>query len=247
MVDPSVSRRAAELVAATTARVSEMRAELIRRYATGVHLGGSRGTQENALVDLREFCRLIEQARLEVISYRSLIALAEIPAPSPTAARRRRRVVDRLIRLLQHSGELPTPKELRASDAIEQTIAAMPTNDRGILRSWLAQRRRTVGWWELRWEARRLQQLELVIGEHPDADDDELITRWLCAIVRQIVDCGCPPVTRRRDPAVCSCCGKTRASHGSRPSPSERKQREYSVVARRYLEHRRFATSRSLG
>lgn len=241
MADPSVSRRAATLVAETITRVSAAQAELVRRYFAGVRLEGRVQTQEQALLDLREVCRLIGE--LQLISYSSIAALAAIPAPSPTAAKRRRRVVRRLIKLLQNSGELPTLRELNASKAIEQTIAATPLEGRRVLRSWLAQRRHTVGWWDLRFEAERLYQMELVIAAHPEADDQEWITRWLIAIVRQIVKCDCPPVTRSRNHDVCSTCGKTSASHGTRPSPGERKQHEYSVAARRYLEYRRLATS----
>jgi hypothetical protein len=237
----------AALVAATLECSPDVEKELFRRYAAAVRLEGSRQAQESALADLRALRRLLERADLQEITYDSLTALAKIPAPSAAAAGRYRRVVRRLIRLLQDSGELPTQKEVRASQVIEQALAAAPAGGRRILRSWLAQRRRTVGWWELRFEAERLQQLELVIASYPGADDNELITRWLRVIVRQIVKCECPPLTRRANPAVCSCCGKTSASAGTRPSPSEPKQREYTVPARRYLEYRRLAAKGRLG
>jgi len=247
MVDPSVSRRAAALVAETIERSSGVGRELFRRYAAAVRFEGSRERQEVALGDLRALGRLLEGVHLQQISYDSLAALTETPAASPAAAKRYRRVVRRLIRLLQSSGELPTPQEVRSSQVIERAIAATPAGGRRILRSWLAQRQRTVGWWELRFEAERLQQLELLIAANPGADDNELITRWLRVIVRQIVKCKCPPLTRWVNPAVCSCCGKTSAGAGTRPSPSERKQREYALTARRYLDYRSIAARGSLG
>ncbi len=247
MPDASVNARAAAIVCATTDRVSELKAELIRRYATSVHLNGTRGVQEEELGYLRELCRLIEGSDFEEVSYQSLAALGALPAPSGTAARRRRRVIGRLIRLLQHSGELPTSPELAASRAIEAIIFETPEGGRGTLRRWLARRRRKLGWHELRWEAKRLSDLEATIVAHPGADDAELTTRWLLASVRSIVNCGCPPITRRSDPSVCTCCGATSASHGTRPSPNEANQRKLRALARRYLQFRRLPTpTRSL-
>ena len=242
----SVAERAAAIVSATTARVSEASAELIRRYAASVHLDGSPGTRENALVDLREFCRIVESANLTRFSYSALAALANSSAPSPTAARRRRRVIGRLIRLLQSSGELPTNAELTASDAIETIVAETLPGGRPTLRRWLAQRRRKVGWWMLRWEAKDLRDLESVIAAYPGADDGELITRWLFRLVRQIVDCGCAPISRSADHDVCACCGATTATHGSRPSPGEPNQRKLRALARRYLQFRRLPVPTSV-
>jgi hypothetical protein len=222
--------------------MTSLGAELLRRYMASVHFEGTPGTQSNELVHLRELCRLVETIEFTSLSVQALTAIADAPAPSITAAKRRRLVVGRLLRLLRQEGELPSAAEVTASRSIEADLLATPPGGRGTLRRWLAVRKRKLGWHELRWEARRLRELEAVIGDYPGADDEELTTRWLLRLVRQIVDCGCPPVTRRTDPAVCVCCGATTASHGSRPSPGEANQRKLSAVACNYLKFRRQPT-----
>ena len=146
------------------------------------------------------------------------------------------------MRLLQQSGELPTAHEVTSSRAIEKELALTPEGGRGTLRRWLAQHQHELGWHELRWQAHKLRQLEEIVAEHPDADDDGAITRWLWKLVRRVVACNCPPVTRRADPSVCSCCGATIATHGYRPSPSRANQRKLAALGRRYLRFRRLPT-----
>jgi hypothetical protein len=241
MPSQAIAHRAEEIAASYQPR-SAGGAELLRRYLASVHFDGAAGTQENELGFLREVCRLVEAFDFDELSVDVLDRAANSPAPSATATLRRRRVIGRVVRQLRHDGELPTAHELRASRAIEAELIDTPRAGRPTLRRWLASRKRKLGWHELRWEARRLRTLEEVIAEHPDAADDELITRWMFQIVRIVVACDCPPVTRQRNGAICSCCGSTIEKKGSRPSPNEQNQRKLRALGHRYLQFRRLPT-----
>ena len=235
-------RRAKEVVESYTP-ASPIGAHLIERYRQTLTSDGSIGTQDVEIALLRTLCRLLSEAPLPTLSFSALKDLAERPAPTATAALKQQRVIGRVIRLLQHSGDLPSAAELRSNRQVLRVIAEAPPGGRSTLRSWLAARR--VSWHELAWEAERLCVLEQVLAANPSLDDRDAISAWLVRLVRQVPKCSCPPVTRARDHGRCNSCGATIASHGRRPSPSLRKQRELASLGQEYLRVRRPPTARS--
>jgi hypothetical protein len=216
--------------------------ELLRRYAEAVEFHGSDESQDQQLLIAYEVCKLVEETVFDGLSIEALQRTADVPAPSKTAAIRRRRAVHQLTRLLQAVGDLPDTRDLAASDRIQTELALTPSPGRGTLRRWLSQRQHRVGAYELSWEAAGLRKLEEVLCEHPRLDDRDVIGLWIRTLVRPIVDCGHHPVTRAIDPGLCAQCGATFATHGSRPSPGEHRQQKFRSRGAAYLRFRRLPT-----
>lgn len=243
MPDPSLTARLQRSIAECEP-ASAAGAALLTRYLEVASFEGSRATQETELASLRELCRIVEQTPFETISIASLSAAADAEGASATRALRRRRVVGRLIRILQQRGELPSNRDLTASRGLERELAATPEQGRQLLRRWLARRSRHVGWFELRQEARRLRRLEELIVLYPDAEPTDLFGLWLRALVRPIVNCDCAPLTRAADPTRCPHCGATAETHGMRSSPAAAKQDRIRSLGRKYLAFRALSVPR---
>jgi hypothetical protein len=212
---------------------------LLERYRAGVDLtrGGTCGEQEVAF--FRELCRLVEEVDLPLLSVAALEEATKRTAPSATAARRRRVVLARLLRILEADG-LPTRSERNAGKRIDAALRATEPGQRRPVRAWLDSRRKRVCLHELSYEAPRIVALEGIAARaSAQADDAEINHEWLGTIVQQVVRCKCPPVTRVRSPKRCKSCGATIATVGARPSPAPRRQRELESIGRRYLQHRR--------
>lgn len=236
--------RAQEVIESYTP-ASPIGAHLIERYRQTLSSDGSIGTQDREIAYLRTLCRLLSAVPLPTLSLSALYELAGQPAATATAALKQQRVVGRVIRLLQHVGELPSTAELRSNRRVLRVIAEAPPGGRSTLRCWLAERQHRVGAQQLFWEAKRLCLLEQVLAANPSLDDRDAISAWLVRLVRQVAKCSCPPVTRARDGSRCNSgsCGATIASHGKRPSPSQRKQKELASLGNKYLRVRRLPTA----
>jgi hypothetical protein len=226
--------------------VSPIGAELLRRYHVALEFGGANKTEDEQVHVLYELCRLVAEIPFPTLSIEALEQAAVAQTVTRYRAKCRHRAVRQLIRLLQAAGDLPDSDELAASRRIQEQLAKTPTAGRGTLRRWLAKRQHRLGWHELSWEAKRLRKLEEVLTTaSADLDDRDIIAAWIRTLVRQIVDCGHHPVTRANDPARCNQCGATVDSHGRRPSPGERKQKELRRTAAAYLRFRRLPTPTS--
>jgi hypothetical protein len=226
---------------------SPIGAELIDIYAGSLSADGSESTQDREIALLRELCRLFAAHAVAGLSIDMLDQLAELPAASPSAALKRKRVVRRLIRLLQHRGDLPASWELRWNRNLRKLVEDASPASRPMLKHWLAQRQSRVSPYELYHEGRRLLPLEDQLQTQPGRDDDEAISAWLQSLVRQVVGCPCAPVTRSADGKRClkRTCRATTATHALVPSPGLRKQAALRSLARRYLRQRREWTEMS--
>jgi hypothetical protein len=220
-------------------------AVLLARYAESLDRSRTNSADAEIIV-LRELCSLVEDptVTLEPLTVDRLRRIAQRPAPSRTAAERRRRLASRLIALLQKDGIFPDSGELHASRSVMRTLAPLPDGRRSRVARWIEEQREypdgrpKTGWGQLLVHARALAELETLL-EDLQLDSEECkdaVGLWLERVVREIVDCGCPPVTRARTPHHCHSCGATPTTHGTRPSPALAKQRELEALARRYLD-----------
>jgi hypothetical protein len=215
---------------------------LLRRYVESLDLSREKHVDIEIRI-LGELCRLVEEINLDGLGIERLHQLSLRPAPSKTASFLRRRLARRLIRLLQADGAFPQPGDLRAQKRLQRILDETSAAGRGRLCRWIEEQRehhdgrRKVGWGQLLVHARALAELEAMIDELEldDSDAKDAVELWLNRLVREIVDCGCPPVTRAITPEQCNCCGATAATHGTRLSPAVAKQNELEALGRRYL------------
>lgn len=215
----------------TTRPASAIGQALLERYLARIEIERApHPRRERRLV--RELCSLVEEVAFPTLTIRALL---EAGSANPL----RRRVCWRLIRILQADGDLPGSAALRKHAQISRTTAQAAAPARAALEHWVELRQESVCAHELCREAKRHAELEQVLAEHPDMSPQHAIDLWLRRIVRRIVDCGCPPITRALDPDRCSSCNATSLTHGTRPSPAKEKQQRYAAVARRYLDQRR--------
>jgi hypothetical protein len=212
---------------------------LLDRYYSGVQFERGGSIPQRELCDFYEVCRIAEHPNLAELSIERLDELTELPRASASAADRRRRVIGRLIRLLEQDG-FPSRATRRENRQVHALIESLPSPSREQLSDWIALRSETVSWHQLLYEARRVAVLERLTVQSQGLEDAEIIKAWLDAIVQPVVKCKCPPVTRKpEDPGRCSSCGKTIDGVGSRPSPCPKKQDELKAIGRKYLERRR--------
>ena len=197
---------------------------------------------EEALL-FRLLCTTVEQPELSALSMKRVDQALDRPSPTKTDAGRRRRLRGRIRTLLELEGLIPTRAEATAGRKIDQLIAEAPADRRRTLTEWLHGRGQTLSLHELAREAKHHLLLEAVLHDHPGCSDDVAIQLWLRRLVRPVVNCTCPPVTRRDNPLRCNSCGATPRTAGTRPSPSPRCQGKYERIARRYLRHRRRPTT----
>lgn len=215
----------------TTLPASAIGQALLERYLDRIEIErASQPRRERRLV--RELCSLVEEVAFPTLTIRALL---EAGSANPL----RGRVCWRLIRVLQADGDLPDSAALRRHVQISRTIAQAPAPARAALERWVELRQENVGPHELSEEIRRYAELERILAEHPDVSAQRAIDLWLRRIVRRIVDCRCPPITRALDPDRCNSCEATTLTHGTRPSPAMEKQQTYAAGARRYLAQRR--------
>lgn len=210
--------------------------QLLDRYYTGVQFDRGGVIPEWELGDFYEACRIADEFSGELTLER-LEERARMPDLSVTAARRRRRVISRLVKLLEQDG-LPSRAERRANQRTHEFANALPSPLRERVRGWLALRSQTLGWQQLAQEASRIVQLEQIAALNEAWHPGEVISAWLAAVIRPVVKCQCPPVTRAIDPTRCTSCGATIEEVGSRPAPGPRKQDELRSLGRRYLAWR---------
>jgi hypothetical protein len=216
---------------------SETNQLLLDQYLTRVDLDRPGSTAENEVVVFYEVCRLVTEIDLSVISLRRLLEWSEAGS-TKTARKRRQLVVGRLIRILEQDG-FCRARERTAKARITAEIDSLASEEAERVRDWIARRRgERVGWYQLSHEARHIALLERCASEAPEVEQPILIRRWLAKIVKQVVDCDCPPVTRYPDPRRCKSCGATIETHGRRPAPGPRKQGELAAIGRRYLNVR---------
>jgi hypothetical protein len=211
---------------------------LVELYVERISAAGSHATQRAELALLRELCRMLSVAPLPELSVATLDALWQEASVSDARRVVRRRVVGRVVRILQERGELPDRKELHYNARLQLLVTGAPDAARANLRVWLAQRQHRVSPYELYHEARRLLVLEAVLADEPMLAAPDAISAALRRIVHQIAACPCPPVTRSTE-GSCRSCQATPATHGAVPSPGVRKQREFRSLAAKYLAARR--------
>lgn len=231
-------------VAAESTPVSAIGAELVRTYAGRISAHGSGGSLNHEIELLRVLCAMVHAKPLPVLSVAALESLLQLPAASAHQQRLRRKVIRRVVRILQDDGLVPSSHDLRYDRKLHELLDGSASYARDHLKRWFA-RRHSVGAYELYHEARRLELLEEVLAAHPAVEEGAAIGAWLGLLVRPVVDCGCPQVTRAKDGLVCSSCGATALPGiGTRPSPGLRKQAELRSLAAKYLAQRRpYATA----
>jgi len=239
MARRSFQTQVADVVAAHTP-ASPIGAELVRTYVGRIRSDGSPDTLRHEIGVLRDLCQMVEATPVPTLSVAALESLLQPPAETAARRERRAKAVRRLIRMLQDNGELPSSHDLRYDRKLYQLLAAAASHARDNLTRWCA-RRHGVSPYELYHEARRLQLLEEVLAAQPGLDDRAAVAVWLQTLVRPIVDCGCPPVTRHPDDGrICRSCGQDAAKPGVKttPSPGERKQTALRSLAIKYLRQR---------
>lgn len=181
----------------------------------------------------------------------SIERIRELPSASMASATRRRLLSYRLGRMLDDQRLVLGPglasstwlPSWSVAVAVLDPEAALP------LEGWLRHRATQLAAHQLKVEMRRLVRLERHRSQDPDRPVGALIESWMRTEVRMIADCGCPPVTRLRDPLRCHslACGAIAADVGLTPSPGAYTQRRMRAVARRYLATREWWRAEGTG
>ncbi len=216
---------------------SPIGAEIVRSYTERIRRDGSAATRNDEIMLLRDLCAMAARTPLHELSVAAIEALNDPPADTEARHNRRAKALRRVIRIFQADGFLPSARDLRYNRKLRALLSRLAPAARPNLERWLA-RRHGVCTYELFHEARRLAVLEDVLAEQPGLHHADAIAAWLERLVRPIVDCPCPPLTRARDPLTCASCGASAATHETRPSPGPAKQAELRSLGMKYLSQR---------
>ena len=232
--------RAAVLAAAARPR-GVVNAMLLDRYVALVDWDAARSAQQIywALACLRALIVALEEVELKILNHAALDQLRDLPAERPIEEAAQRRAVAQLRRDLQAWGELPSVRARRAARALDMLVEELPPASGAVFSAWIRRRSEALAPPQLRAEAHHLVVLEQLATLEPDLDPEALLMLWLSRIVRQVVNCPCPPVARTHSPHHCP----RHPDYPLGPSPRARKQRELLAAGRRYLAFRKENTT----